>query len=562
MDFLCTKLHKYEKLKAIGNGGSSDIFEVKREDGAILAAKVFKESDLKRSACERFRKEIEFQNSQKSKFIVKALDYKVGKKQSFYIMKKYDTNFEEMIDKKKIPKDKLLKYFLDVCRALKYAHKRNIIHRDIKPKNMLYDKDLDRLMLADFGIAHFPKSEITSKTRLANFDYKAPEQSSNCHKTIGKFTDIYSMGLILNKLFTGEIPNGFSFTKIVDVSPYYESLDSLVERMIMADINKRESNINNVINILNTFLEKTKDDNQFIGGIKIIGENEHKEEILKQVINDYKYVNNRSKNFKSEIIINQNYHCNIHYQISQEAFDTLMLIELHQLVCRKFKYESGALKISIEDFKNKYSYLENDDAVDYKFIETINSLKCLPEAKYLKNETLNFFMFIHDYHRKEVLNSFEQKMRNEERDVPIIIVAQKIIKMYVEEEIEFPFSTFVIVDLIKSDWQIQDFEKEEVDYDEIETNKMISEIEKSPSKPTVIKASNEFLLNFSSLAKKSAFIKTIQKLMEFCKQTNEIFYYDCLDVIDKIDNNDYLSDYDLKAVIIESLKHSNKVNRN
>ena len=54
----------------------------------------------------------------------------------------------------------LLKLYLDICEALKFIHnysKGKIIHRDIKPQNFLYDKENDRLLLADFGIAHFNK---------------------------------------------------------------------------------------------------------------------------------------------------------------------------------------------------------------------------------------------------------------------------------------------------------------------------------------------------------------------------------------------------------------------
>lgn len=100
--------------------------------------------------------------------------------------------------------------------------------------------------MADFGIAHFEEEEILTAVetrrddRLANFLYSAPEQRIRGQRVDGK-ADIFALGLVLNEMFSGRVPQGAGFRRVSEVSPDYPYLDGLIEQMIQQDPSLRPS---------------------------------------------------------------------------------------------------------------------------------------------------------------------------------------------------------------------------------------------------------------------------------------------------------------------------------
>ena len=97
--------------------------------------------------------------------------------------------------------------FYEICKALKYAHKKGVIHRDIKPENILISKN-GVVKLTDFGIATSDvckKEGLTRELTLGTPSYMAPEQFLEV-STVDKRADIYSMGVLLYEMVTGECP--------------------------------------------------------------------------------------------------------------------------------------------------------------------------------------------------------------------------------------------------------------------------------------------------------------------------------------------------------------------
>src|SRR5262249_23223518 len=95
-----------------------------------------------------------------------------------------------------------------LARTVHYAHEHNILHRDIKPGNILLDAKGEP-HLTDFGLARLVEADSTvTRTRevLGTPSYMAPEQAAGEHRKIGKATDIYGLGAVLYQLLTGHPP--------------------------------------------------------------------------------------------------------------------------------------------------------------------------------------------------------------------------------------------------------------------------------------------------------------------------------------------------------------------
>ena len=167
-----------------------------------------------------------------------------------------------LLDKRPSP-DQALRLFAQMLDGVEAAHMLGVNHRDLKPENMLYDPSREQLVVADFGIAHFEEElivtavETRDSERLANLRYSAPEQRSR-GRTVDHRADIFALGLILNELFTGEVPQGSGCIEIETIAPSYAYLDPLVERMIQQNPDQRPQSIAEVKKLLighrNTFV--------------------------------------------------------------------------------------------------------------------------------------------------------------------------------------------------------------------------------------------------------------------------------------------------------------------
>ena len=104
-----------------------------------------------------------------------------------------------------LPVDEAVAYAIEIARALGFAHQRNIVHRDVKPQNVLVDEE-GSAKITDFGIARTLDEEgLTADGRvLGTTDYVAPEQALG-HDVTGQ-SDLYSLGIVLFEMLTGEVP--------------------------------------------------------------------------------------------------------------------------------------------------------------------------------------------------------------------------------------------------------------------------------------------------------------------------------------------------------------------
>jgi serine/threonine-protein kinase len=133
----------------------------------------------------------------------------------------------------RLPFERVIYYTRQVCTGLQYAHDRNIIHRDIKPPNILLSRDESRVVLADFGIARILSnvSEYTNTSVVIGSPlYMAPEQQGG---TIGKRTDIYSLGLTVYELLTGFLPREHIYKPLVPPSRLRGDIPPVIDPIFM-----------------------------------------------------------------------------------------------------------------------------------------------------------------------------------------------------------------------------------------------------------------------------------------------------------------------------------------
>ncbi len=204
---------------------------------------------------ERFRREARLLMGFRNDNIVDVYDhFKEGR--SHYIVLEYidGLSLDLLIRRERyLPNDLALYIFYQACKALKYAHSKNVVHRDIKPANLLLSKE-GEVKLVDFGIATSESEAEQGLTRdgmtLGSPSYMAPEQFENTRHVDGR-ADIYSLGVMLYEMVTGKkpYPGGFSAELVHAIqrgkypSPqrFNPKVSSLVQKIIRRTIHPKRT---------------------------------------------------------------------------------------------------------------------------------------------------------------------------------------------------------------------------------------------------------------------------------------------------------------------------------
>lgn len=241
-----TAFDEYTLIKQIGLGGNGRVFSAKNKNGSDVAIK-FVDKNVSTDKLQRFKNEIHFCEFHKHKNIVRILDrgyiLSEDKDYGFYVMPLYLDTLRDKINKGLSP-EQAISIFTGLLEGLSYAHKNGTIHRDIKPENIMFEADNVEPIICDFGIAHFAEEELltiieTKKgDRMANFQYSAPEQRVKGIKSTPQ-TDIYALALILNEMFTHEIPQSAGHKTIASVQPEYKFLDDIFSQMFKQNPEER-----------------------------------------------------------------------------------------------------------------------------------------------------------------------------------------------------------------------------------------------------------------------------------------------------------------------------------
>lgn len=246
--------NRYELIKEIGSGGMANVYLARcRMLNRYVAVKVLKtEFANDKEFLSRFNKEAQAAAAINSPNIVNVYD--VGHEgDTHYIVMEYveGQTLKEYIDKNgMLSWQQTVDYAIQICTALDRAHKHGIVHRDIKPQNIILTND-GVLKVTDFGIARASTNETVNmgESTMGSVHYFSPEQARGSYTD--EKSDIYSLGVVMYELITGKLPfNGDTPIAIAikhiqekPVSPkeYNVSVPLAVESIILKAMSKEQN---------------------------------------------------------------------------------------------------------------------------------------------------------------------------------------------------------------------------------------------------------------------------------------------------------------------------------
>ena len=203
------QIGNYKILSKIGRGGMGDIYKAIQEPlNRVVALKVLP-PQLSRDPefAKRFEIEAKAISLLQHQNIVSIYEYGEDNGLRFFAMQFVDGADlgRRVSEHRLIPVTEVIDFTKQICRALRYAHSCNIIHRDIKPGNVLIEKN-GVIRITDFGIAKiFSRTAITlTGSAVGTPEYMSPEQAQG--KKLDVQTDIYSLGIVMYEMLTRKPP--------------------------------------------------------------------------------------------------------------------------------------------------------------------------------------------------------------------------------------------------------------------------------------------------------------------------------------------------------------------
>ncbi len=222
------RIGRYSLRQRLGEGGMGVVYLAQRDGdnggtGAFVALKLLRSTVVSDEEKQRFERERRLLNALDHPHVARLLDAGTTDDGHPYFVMEYvrGTQIDKYCDENRLTTEERLDLFRKVCDAVHYVHQNLIIHRDIKPGNILVTQDGEPKLL-DFGISKLvnpaldPSIEVTSPGfRLLTPRYASPEQIRNLALTTA--TDVYSLGVLLYELLTGHWPYQVKTTEVREI---------------------------------------------------------------------------------------------------------------------------------------------------------------------------------------------------------------------------------------------------------------------------------------------------------------------------------------------------------
>lgn len=201
--------NRYEIIRRLGSGGMADVYLARDiQLGRQVAIKVlYKRYARDEEFVARFRREAQSAAALNHPHIVSIYD-RGEAEDSYYIAMEYleGRSLKDVIDEEgPLQPARAIGFAEQILRALQFAHENNVIHRDIKPHNIVIN-DRGQLKVTDFGIARAGSSPSVTETGsiIGTAQYLSPEQAKG--KAVEQSSDLYSLGIVLYEMLTGRVP--------------------------------------------------------------------------------------------------------------------------------------------------------------------------------------------------------------------------------------------------------------------------------------------------------------------------------------------------------------------
>jgi beta-lactam-binding protein with PASTA domain/predicted Ser/Thr protein kinase len=199
---------RYRVVRKLGSGGMADVYLAEDEElGRRVAIKILNERHANdEQFVERFRREAKNAAGLSHPNIVSIYD-RGEAEGTYYIAMEYldGRSLKELVTARgPLPIGDAIAFTREVLGALRFAHRKGVVHRDIKPHNVMADAD-GRLKVTDFGIARAGASQMTEAgSIIGTAQYLSPEQARGA--AVDQRSDLYSVGIVLYELLTGTVP--------------------------------------------------------------------------------------------------------------------------------------------------------------------------------------------------------------------------------------------------------------------------------------------------------------------------------------------------------------------
>ncbi|SHN48729.1 serine/threonine protein kinase [Butyrivibrio hungatei DSM 14810] len=235
---------RYEVLEKIGTGGMSDVYKAKDHKlNRLVAVKVLKqEFSENENFVSKFRVEAQSTAGLMHPNIVNVYDVGDEDGVNYIVMELVDgITLKKYIEKKvRLSVKEAVSIAIQVAMGLEAAHNNNIIHRDIKPQNIMISKD-GKVKVTDFGIAKAATSNTITSNVMGSVHYTSPEQARGGYSDAK--SDIYSLGITLFEMLTGRVPFNGDTTVAIAIkhiqeelptpSDYNEDIPISVEKIVL-----------------------------------------------------------------------------------------------------------------------------------------------------------------------------------------------------------------------------------------------------------------------------------------------------------------------------------------
>lgn len=240
-------LGKYQVLGTIGRGGMGEVFKAYQPDlhRHVAIKTLLSGEQATEEFLQRFQREARMAAKLSHPNIVPIYDIGAEGRLHYIVMEYVEgRSLKQLLEEKKLDPDKSLKIAFTVARALQFAHEHKIVHRDVKPANIIIDKQ-GRVKILDFGLARSldGKGLTASSVMVGTPYYMSPEQAFGAPEELDHRTDLYSLGAVLYEMLTGRPPfeGGTVLSilrKIEDEDPLPPGVSPRVDGVVMKALAK------------------------------------------------------------------------------------------------------------------------------------------------------------------------------------------------------------------------------------------------------------------------------------------------------------------------------------